>query len=201
MDGKEVFRQAVVAINRSATNALERAGLTPFSAPPSAWMAVPRGRIRALTAPVEEALAAGLLPVVHGDLMLGNDGRARIASTEEVLVSLARRLRRRGARIRRALWAGATGGVLGPDGSPLHRITTRDAGLARRWAGGSGGTDVTGGMALRLDAALALARMGVESLIFDGRRRGALGTAVRGGNVPGTRVVPGSRPTSPSVVD
>jgi 3-oxoacyl-[acyl-carrier-protein] synthase-3 len=28
MDGKEVFRQAVTAINRSATNALERAGLT-----------------------------------------------------------------------------------------------------------------------------------------------------------------------------
>ncbi|HUP43640.1 MAG TPA: glutamate 5-kinase, partial [Thermoanaerobaculia bacterium] len=62
------------------------------------------------------------------------------------------------------------------------------AGEALAAAGGAAGTDVTGGMRHRLETALALARRGIPSLIFDGAAPGRLAAALRGEAVPGTRI-------------
>ena len=57
-----------------------------------------------------------------------------------------------------------------------------------RGARGSSGTDVTGGMALRLAAAGWFARVGIESILLDGRKAGALAAALAGRRGGGTRV-------------
>ncbi len=53
---------------------------------------------------------------------------------------------------------------------------------------GAAGTDVTGGMRHRIEAAWRLAELGVRSWIVDGRVPGNLERAARGESVAGTLV-------------
>jgi isopentenyl phosphate kinase len=168
--------------------ALHRAGALPFSLAPSSFMTAAAGRPVALRLePVQLALRMGLLPLVFGDVVLDRAWGASIASTEQVFVALARRLARCGTPIARALWLGETDGVLGADGVTLSRLGAGTA-LAGEVAGAARGTDVTGGMAHRLETAAELARMGIESWILDGRVPGRLRLALAGEAVPGTIV-------------
>ncbi|MCG8455328.1 MAG: hypothetical protein MI919_03535, partial [Holophagales bacterium] len=61
---------------------------------------------------------------------------------------------------------------------------------------GAAGTDVTGGMLLRLETAERLARRGITSWIADGRRPGLFRAALDGKAVPGTAVP--ARPGAPA---
>ena len=56
---------------------------------------------------------------------------------------------------------------------------------------GAAGTDVTGGIAHRVGAAVELARAGTPSVIADGTVPGLAGRALTGEDVPGTRVTSG----------
>jgi isopentenyl phosphate kinase len=83
------------------------------------------------------------------------------------------------------LWLGETDGVYGEDGLTLPRISN----LEGLHFTSPAGTDVTGGMRHRVETALALARKGVRSVIFNGRTPGLLERALLGEEVPGTEVV------------
>ena len=177
-------------LHRLVAEALEDAGARPFSLSPSSFMTTAGGKAKTLfTDPVFAALDAGMVPLVHGDVVLDRKRGASIVSTEDVLVALGREAIDRSRAVARAVWLGETDGVRAPDGSTVARLTARQAlGTARRVTGASG-TDVTGGMALRLRAAGMLARWGVPSWIVDGRKSGALAAAVAGLHSGGTRVV------------
>jgi isopentenyl phosphate kinase len=168
---------------------LERAGALPFSLPPSAWLVTASGRpTRATCEPLLLALAGGLLPVVHGDVVLDRRQGVAIAATETVLVAVAGALRRAGEEVAAAVWLGDTDGLLDEAGTTVRRLD------AARWrelagaVGGSRGVDVTGGMRLRVETALALARRGVRSVIANGTRPGALAAALAGGDAAATEV-------------
>jgi isopentenyl phosphate kinase len=130
--------------------------------------------------PLRLALDAGLLPVVYGDVVMDREQGVAICSTERILEVLAERLT-----VRRVLWLGETDGVFGEDGRTLPRIS----GLEGLHFTSPAGTDVTGGMRHRVETALALARSGVRSLIFNGLTPGLLERALLGEEVPGTEVV------------
>lgn len=174
--------------------ALRGAGVPVFSiAPSSAAVARGEGAAPAVDigpAPAALALSAGLVPVVYGDVVLGRPGGAAICSTELALEALVRGLQVRGWRVRRALWLGATEGVYDEGRRVLAEVREEDVPRARRSAGPAAGTDVTGGMAHRLEVALRLAWRGIPSWIGDGRMSGRLEEALRAGpgEVPGTRV-------------
>lgn len=174
--------------------ALRGAGVPVFSiAPSSAAVARGEGTAPAVDigpAPAALALSAGLVPVVYGDVVLGRPGGAAICSTELALEALVRGLQVRGWRVRRALWLGATEGVYDEGRRVLAEVREEDVPRARRSAGPAAGTDVTGGMAHRLEVALRLARRGIPSWIGDGRVSGRLEEALQAGpgEVPGTRV-------------
>lgn len=196
LPGVPLTQARAAELHRRVVAALAAAGALPFSLPPSA-AAVDgaedddeglrhRGASYA-TAPVARALALGLLPVVHGDVVLDRQRGATIWSTERVFLELARRLPAHGFRVTRALWLGATAGVLDDRGRTLPRIAPGTATAA----GGAAGTDVTGGMRHRVESALALAALGVDSWIVDGRIPGLLVRALAGEPVPGTRVPAG----------
>ena len=55
--------------------------------------------------------------------------------------------------------------------------------------GAPAGTDVTGGMRHRVETALALARLGIPSLLANGLVPGLLERALRGEPVAGTEVL------------
>ncbi len=185
-------------LHRIVMAALNRARVPAFSIAPSSALTARSGEAGSVhLEPMIEALELGLLPVVYGDVVLDHERGSSIFSTERVFLSLARGLPEHGLRVGRVLWLGETDGVRDGDG---RRIPTIDRGdraatdTARHAAGGSAGTDVTGGMSHRLDAALDLAVLGAESWVLDGRTPGLL-TRIAGGETPvseGTRIVPAS---------
>lgn len=152
---------------------LGQEGVPAWSFQPGAAWSARAGRIEMGEASiVRDALRHGVLPVVHGDVMLDAERGVAIVSTEEVFRFLARHIPP--ARI---LLAGEVPGVLrnphrtgeAPDIVPVLRAG--DArGLTER-LGGSRGTDVTGGMASKVSACFNMVREtpSLSVHIFDGR--------------------------------
>lgn len=178
-------------LHRRVLAALRDAGVPAFSIAPSSALVTDGGRpVRLATESFRLALAAGLVPVTYGDLVMDRAQGCAIASTETVFAILAAELRRRDHALDRVLWAGVTDGVLNAEGRTIPEVRGQDGEAALAAAGPAAGTDVTGGMRHRLESALSLARDGVESLIFDGTVPGRLAAALRREPVGGTRVAP-----------
>lgn len=157
---------AAARLDRHVIAALLAAGVPAIGLPPSASTSVSDGRISDLAvAPVEAALAAGLVPVVFGDVAFDVARGGTIVSTEEVMDYLAGRLR--------PAWfllAGETEGVLDGDGRVIPLITADRLPIFLPALGGSRGTDVTGGMAAKVMAMVDLvaAIPGLNIRIFSG---------------------------------
>jgi isopentenyl phosphate kinase len=183
-------QQRAAALHHRVVQALAEAGALPFSIAPSSCLVSAGGRPAAFTdEPLLHALENGLLPVLYGDLVMDRAQGVAIASTEQVFETVARCLLDRGWKIHRALWLGETDGLYDESGRTIPRLSAADFEKAARAIGDPSGTDVTGGMRLRLETALALVRMGIPSLLLNGLTPGLLGKALRGEAVQGTEVV------------
>jgi isopentenyl phosphate kinase len=163
---------AAARLNRLVCEALLSAGVPTVSLQPSASAVCEDGQIVSLALePVAAALAAGVLPLVYGDVAFDRVRGGTIISTEEVMGYLAERLR--------PAWfllAGETAGVLDQQGELVPLITRENFEAIQPALGGSRGTDVTGGMAAKVLAMLELAEAheGLAIRIFSGLAEGAL---------------------------
>lgn len=190
LPGVCVTQERAAALHREVTGALAAAGALPFSIAPSSCVVAEAGRPVALAEePLLLALEQGLLPVTYGDVVMDRTWGASICSTEKLFELMAGRLLERGLFVRRVLWLGETAGLYDASGRTVPRVTEKTAPRALKAIGTPAGTDVTGGMRLRLETALALARHGIPSLLADGLVPGLLERALRGEQVPGTEVV------------
>jgi isopentenyl phosphate kinase len=182
-------QRAAADLHRIVIAALGDAGARPFSFAPSSFLHAANARVTAsLVEPIFDALDRGLLPVVYGDVVLDARRGAVIVSTEELFQLLADAAAKRRTPVARVIWLGETDGVRGGDGRRIARLSAADAKRTARRVRGASGVDVTGGMALRLRAAGALAEAGVASAIVDGRKAGAIAAAIAGRGAGGTRV-------------
>jgi isopentenyl phosphate kinase len=173
-------------LNRLVVDAAREAGLQVVNFPPSASVVARETVIEQMAlAPLENALAHGLLPVVQGDVAVDVVRGGTIVSTEDVFRFLAPRLQP--ACI---LLAGIERGVLThwPDGEIVPEITGARAGASLLNVGGSHAADVTGGMAAKIRETLAMVRAApnCEALIFSGEEPELVKRALLGENVPGT---------------
>ncbi len=185
--GVSAVQGAAALLHRLVIDAMAHAGLDPYSQAPSSLMVLDGGRTRRLFAePLARALDVGLLPVIYGDVVVDRSRGAAIASTESVLRALIPRLRLHGYSVGRVLWMGATAGIHDAEGTTVPTVDETTFPAVRKLIGATAGTDVTGGMMLRLETAWALARTGVESWILDGTSPGLLAAALRGESVSGT---------------
>lgn len=175
-----VWREAI-ALNRLVMAALAAAGLPALSFQPSASVSAAGGQVeRWDLGPLTAALRAGLLPVVYGDVIFDSVRGGTILSTEDLFTHLARHLGPQ-----RLLLAGLEPGVWA-DYPVCTRLlkTIRPAdlpGIAAALAG-SAATDVTGGMASKVQQNLALAQeiAGLEVQIFSGETPGLLERVLAG---------------------
>jgi isopentenyl phosphate kinase len=143
---------AAARLNRLVVGALLAAGLPAIGLQPSASVDCREGAIRDMAVkPVARALAAGLLPVVYGDVAFDDGRGGTIVSTEEVLVFLAGHLRPSWF-----LLAGETPGVLDEAGAIVPLITVENLPAILPALGASRGTDVTGGMSGKVRDMLSL---------------------------------------------
>jgi isopentenyl phosphate kinase len=109
-------------------------------------------------------------------------------STETVLGSIGLHLVERGYQVERIIHCGQTIGVYDADGKTIPELNSGNIEQYRGVIGGSGGTDVTGGMEHKVFEALELARQGIPGLIIDGIEHGTLSDAIAGREVLGTRI-------------
>jgi isopentenyl phosphate kinase len=187
--GFAAVHAAMVRLNRLVVEALLAAGVPALGLAPSALVGCEGGRIQQChSAALQAALAAGLVPVIFGDVAFDAARGGTIVSTEEVMMALAPALRPDWL-----LLAGEVPGVLDAQGQVVGQITRRTLGPVARALGGSRGADVTGGMAGKVESMLQLVeeQPGLSIRIFSGLEAGLVRQVLRdrGETAVGTLIV------------
>ena len=183
----EVWYQASSLI-RLVIEALRRAGLPAVTFSPAASVTAHDGKVFTWDCtPLQSALANGLLPVVHGDVVFDQVRNGTILSTEDLFVHLTVQIRPE-----RILLAGQERGVWEDFPARQHLLEEITPGSFTQQVsglGGAAGVDVTGGMLSKVTEMLALVEKvpDLEVLIFSGEEPGILQQALQGEN-PGTRL-------------
>lgn len=166
---------AAAQLNQIVTDIFNGEGLPVFSLPPSASARCESERLNYLdTGTIHAALRARLIPLVYGDVAFDSRWGGTIISTEKIFAYLSGELEPR-----RVLLAGSTPGVYAdwPSGEIVVPLITPDnlAEVAPALAA-SADTDVTGGMADKVQRMLALVERqpGLSVHIFSGLKRDLL---------------------------
>jgi isopentenyl phosphate kinase len=166
------------------TQAFLDAGLPIWSLQPSASAWCREGELVSLEiAPVKQALAHGLIPLIRGDVALDEVQGGTIISTEQILAYLARRLHP-GCLI----LVGRVDGVFEadplcqPEARHIPEISPQNWDVVRRVVAGSHATDVTGGMLSKVEQMVSLVQELPELTVhlISGEQPGALEAALLG---------------------
>ncbi len=169
---------SMVRLNRLVTEALLTADVPAISLPPSALAMCEDGRITHISStPIQAALDAGVVPVIHGDVAFDALRGGTIISTEEVMAALVADLRPSWL-----LLAGVTEGVFDQSGQLIPVITPSNLPHIEAALGGSHGTDVTGGMASKVHGMLALVEQfpALRMRVFSGLDEGVVARVLLG---------------------
>ena len=154
--------------------------------PPSALIGAAGGRVVSLDAArVKRALAAGMIPLLHGDVAFDAEIGGTIIATEGIFAALAPQVD-----ARQIILLGEVAGVLDAEGALIRSIRLDNIARYRRALAGASGADVTGGMAQKVAEMLALASEmpGMRVVIADGRRADVLVDLILNGREIGTRI-------------
>ncbi len=171
-------------LNSLVLEALSAAGLPMLGFQPSASARCRDGELISMESElISRALAHGLVPLVHGDVAFDEVRGGTILSTEAIFFYLAERLQPS-----RILLLGETEGVYDGEGRVIPRITPQSFPQVAAALGGSSGADVTGGMAAKVQAMLALVERvgGLQVQIMGGGEAGQIAAALRGESTLGT---------------
>ena len=175
-------QDAMGRLNRIVVQALLEAGLSAIGVQPSASALAAGGRLEAMdSATLERMLAAGLTPVIYGDSVLDREQGGAIASTEALFAFLAPRLGPR-----RIVLIGEAGVWTAdprrdPGATRIPLITGANIAAVLAQTGASHGTDVTGGMAAKVQAMWSLVQQAPEMEIqLVGVEPAAIQQALRG---------------------
>lgn len=173
------IKSRLLSLQAAVVAGLCRSGVRAVAASAADLLRVRAGRISAVdAAPLERWLALGMTPTLCGDILADESGDLRVCSSDEIACALARALD-----ARRVVFATDVDFVLREDGTPVVRLSYGERLVLPRSP-----RDVSGGMAGKLRAALALARRGTPSLVVNGLKPGRLNAALRGRHVAGTLV-------------
>lgn len=175
-------------LTRFLIEALHKADVPAIAFSPSAGAISAHTRVATWDLrPLQAALDAGLVPIVHGDVAFDTELGGTILSTEDIFQHLAEKLRPH-----RVLIAGIEPGVWAdyPACSQIiPTITTQTLEQFVSALKGSAATDVTGGMATKVKEMLALTEQvsGLDVLIFSGEAPGMVRRTLNGETL-GTRL-------------
>lgn len=117
---------------------------------------------------LEVYLARGLFPVTYGDVVADLKQGCTIWSTEQILAFLAEMLLEEGYTIDSVVHVTEVAGFLDAKKAIVPQINQTNWSTLKQNLGITKGFDVTGGMALKIDESLQLARKGIKSAILSG---------------------------------
>jgi isopentenyl phosphate kinase len=183
----EVWYQAS-ALNRFVMKALNKTNVPSIALPPSANVIASDGQVSIWeTTTIRMALAAGLVPVIFGDVTFDEVRGGTILSTEDLFGFLARALNPE-----RILLAGLESAVwedFPARTRKLATITPQSFSEISQGVGKAAGADVTGGMEAKVVQMLELVRQNpqLKVQIFSGAEPGNIARALSG-EEPGTMI-------------
>jgi len=183
----EVWYQAS-ALNRFVMESLHAAGVPSLALAPVSAVTASDGKVSSWDlGPLKAALAAGLVPVIYGDVIFDTVRGGTILSTEDLFEYLARELNPQ-----RILLAGLEGAVWAdfPERRQrVEKISPASFDGVKAGVGASHGADVTGGMESKVRQMLALAVEipGLTAQIFSGETPGNA-QRVLDGEILGTQI-------------
>lgn len=176
----EVWYQAST-LNRIVMQSLHKAGLRTIALPPSGSVIASDGQVAVWeTTPIRMALAAGIVPVIFGDVVFDEVRGGTILSTENLFAYLVKALspeRILLAGIEEAVWEDFPART-----RRIERITPQTFEDIRHGVGGSAAADVTGGMEAKVRDMIELVEQnpGLSIRIFSGSQPGNLVRALQG---------------------
>jgi isopentenyl phosphate kinase len=187
-EGVTRVADAMSRLNRGVVGHLLEAGVRAVSVAPSASAVTEAGTLVEMALePLRMLLAGGLVPVVHGDVIVDRRQGAAIASTEQIFAFLAQRLRPR-----RIVLVGEAGVFTAdphhePTAERIPVIDSTNIVQVLGLASGSHGVDVTGGMASKVRTMWNLVSIldGLEVLLV-GPEPAAVARALHGDASEGT---------------
>ncbi len=167
---------AAATLNRIVADTFLELGVSVLSLPPSASLLADGGHIVTLNyEPIRRALDVGLIPLIFGDVAFDRQLGGTILSTEDLFFCLAEELRP--ARI---LLLSNAPGVLDDARNVIPRITPETYPQVKPHLYGARYTDVTGGMADKVEQMVALVQRlhDLQVCIFTGQEPGNLTQAL-----------------------
>lgn len=186
--GIAVVQDAAARLNRIVIKELIDAGENAVTLNPSSLMVTQNGEIKkAFLEPLLKLLEFEMLPVVYGDVGLDLKKGCCILSTERILNYLAKKLIKL-YQVEKIIHCGKTDGVYDKKGRTVQIIKPAQFRQLRSCLNGSDGFDVTGGMIHKVEEALKLAKLEIETMIINGKVRGNLKRAILGQKVKGTAI-------------
>lgn len=181
----EVWYQAST-LNRYVMKALHKAEMRAISLPPSSNVIASNGQVSVWeTTPIRMALAAGIVPVIFGDVVFDEIRGGTILSTEDLFMHLAKALNPERillAGLEAAVWADFPART-----TRIKAITPASFEEVSAGVGKSHGADVTGGMESKVKQMVELVKElpDLQIQIFSGSEPGNI-VRVLTGEVLGT---------------
>ena len=181
--GATVVALEVRRLHALVMRALVGAGALALSVPASTHARNRAGELLAFeSAPFEEAVDRGYLPVSFGDVVFDDDWGVSILSADTIAIALAARLRPA-----RVLFVSDVPGILeGPPGRRRSVIAEVTDAVVSGLAPSGGAPDVTGGIRAKAIAMRRIASLGADAGLISGLTDGALSRAIRGESVYGS---------------
>lgn len=172
--GFAAVQDAASRLNRIVVSELLRQGIPAMAFQPSASMVSDKGKIMHWDiSAIKEARRKGIVPVIYGDVVVDRTKGCSIASTEELILFLSKKLD-----AQKIIMCTDVDGVYA-DGKVAREITKKTLGDVKRHLGAAKGADVTGGMAQKVEKALEMAKNS-EVVIINGMKKGNLRKALLG---------------------
>ena len=151
---------AVASLNEMVVSSLREKGIEAVGIHPLHGCLADNQRLISYpTEQIDQMVRMGIIPVLHGDVVMDITRGACIISGDQLVQVYARELK-----IDRVGLATDVPGLLGQDGSVMRKVSVKQ--ITTIDIGTSKATDVTGGMRGKIDELAALASAGIASEIF-----------------------------------
>ena len=129
---------------------------------------------------VLEALKQGLVPVLYGDVIMDTSWKTTIFSGEVSTRHMALFLALHNITVDKIIQVGVTDGVYDDEGKTIKEITASSFGNIKKHLFATKTTDVTGGMQHKVEEAIRLAKLGIPTVILNGKKKNELFWTLRG---------------------
>lgn len=187
--GMAIVQDIAAQLNRKVVHEFIQQNIPAVSVYPSNSLVTDKRKAKAFFTEVFESyLRKGLFPVTGGDVIVDETQGCTIWSTEEVLSFFAQVFVKRGWKVKQILHVVEVDGVYDIHGKIVKKITQDTWEEAKKAITGTKGFDVTGGMTLKVEESLELAKLGIHSKILSGMKKDNLYNALSSNEWIGTEI-------------